>query len=420
MQNFNDFISRLQKLIAFKSVKGVKEEGAPFGKEVANALNYFLQQAKEMGFETKNYDNYIGEITYGSGDEIGIIGHVDVVPAGSGWDTDPYVLTYKDGEYYGRGILDDKAPLLCCLYALKELKEQNIECNKKFRLFVGCNEETGWKDVEYLEKSTKIPEYGFSPDGNFPVSYAEKGISIITVKTPPLKLHSSVQGGTVINAVCGYASATPNYKVDESLLKKYELTYNGKEIESVGKSCHGSKPELGINAIEKLYRYFLEVGEDVSLIVDTLFDDKMGISLLQNEQGRVTLSPNLIQNGVVIKCDCRIPAPLSQKDVERILNKTALNYTIQEKHPTQYVDKNGSFVQSMLTAYNEQTGENALPISPSGSTFARVFKKGVAFGPEFPNKPTSIHEPNERVSKEDLIKAYEIYKNAIFKLAKSE
>ena len=166
-----------------------------------------LEHAREMGFETINYDNYAGEVCFGEGQEIGIIGHLDVVPVGEGWQTNPFELVEKDGFLFGRGVLDDKLPMLLVLYALNELKNSGEKTNKRFRLFLGCNEETGWKDLDYLKSKTTMPEYGFSPDGNFPVCYAEKGIYIIKVQIPKLKNFSSLSGGTVINAVCAHATA---------------------------------------------------------------------------------------------------------------------------------------------------------------------------------------------------------------------
>ena len=58
------------------------------------------------------------------------------------------------------------------------------------------------------------------------------------------------------------------------------------------------------------------------------------------------------------------------------------------------------------------------PVSCSGATFASVFEMGVAFGPEFIGSDNKIHEPNECMSEKELLLAYEIYKKALFDLAK--
>ena len=425
MKDFNQFILDLSQIISFNTELGKAEEGAPFGKNTADCLNAFLDIAKSMGFETYNYDNYIGEVRFGQGQEIGIIGHLDVVPAGEGWETDPYTLTFKDGCYYARGVSDDKGPTLLALYALKELKESGIKVNKNFRLFVGCNEETGWRDVEYYNKIGTFPEYGFSPDGNFPVVYAEKGVSIINFKLPLLNNFEDIKGGTVINAVCAHAQATfkdENLAKQENvktLAKKYGLKINGKVVESFGKSAHGSHPELGVNAILALMQFFAELGEDVQNVIDCLFMDKFGLGKLENAQGKVTMSPDLIyvKNGKInVDCDCRIPAPLCQKDVQKVVDNFGIEYSASEKHPPVMVDKDGWFVNALLRAYNEVTGENESAQSMGGSTFARVFEKGCAFGMEFANENTHMHEIGECVSKESLEKAYDIYLKTLYNL----
>ena len=129
MKNFNEFILALEKLISFKSVKESSKKDMPFGEGVYGAYKYFMDLAKDFGFETINYDNYVGEIILGKGEEIGIIGHVDVVPEGAGWNTPPYTLTKVGNTYYGRGLADDKAPLLLCLFILKELKDMINSCH---------------------------------------------------------------------------------------------------------------------------------------------------------------------------------------------------------------------------------------------------------------------------------------------------
>ncbi len=420
MKDYQNFLDCLSKLISFRSVKAEAQAGKPFGDGVYGAYKYFLDLAKDMGFEVIDYDGYVGEVIFGEGEELGIIGHLDVVPEGNGWDTDPYTLTRIDDTFYARGIMDDKAPLLQCLFILKELKDSGVTPKRKFRLIVGCNEESGWEDVEYLRLKTTIPEYGFSPDGNFPVSYAEKGMAVIEFTTPALKNFYDLKGGTVINAVCGYATAKCKGQVDKEKLEKYGLKLQGDTIVSVGQSAHGSKPELGKNALKPLFEFFLSCGEEVGGVIDYLFNDKADISGIKNEQGAVTLSADIIEenNGkIYIKCDCRYPAPVAFKGVMERLDAFNIPYTYQIKHGAYMVDKDSELVSTLIGAYNSVTGENSNPQSQCGSTFARVFEKGVAFGPEFDGFNNRIHEPNERAREKDLLTAYEIYKKAIFTFA---
>ena len=422
MQYFNQFISHLSELIGFESILDAPKPNAPFGTNIRKCLDWFLKLAKDFGFETIDYDGYAGEIVYGEGEEVGIIGHLDVVPIGIGWNSDPFTLTCRDDVYYGRGVCDDKTPLLSCLYALKKLKDSNAPINKKIRLIVGCDEENGWRDIDYLKTKTDLPEYGFSPDGDFPLSYAEKGIVEVAFSLPKLKNFVNIKGGTALNAVCDFVSVRPLIKVDQEQLKKFGLAFNEDGlIISKGKSAHGSSPHLGINAMLKLFEYLLYMGEDVKGVLDNLFYDKKGVSKLQNEQGIVTLSPDLISEDndkITITCDCRIPAPFEIKDLTPIFDSFKIPYKTKVRHEPMMAEKNGEFVQTLLSAYNSIMGENSQPISMGGSTFARAFTKGCAFGPKLKGHVDNIHDANENVSKEQLLTAYKIYEKAIFDLVK--
>lgn len=409
------FLSDLATLISYKSKLSAPEPDAPFGSETKKALDFFLSVAKDMGFETVNHDGYIGEVIFGEGEDFGIIGHLDVVPEGTGWDSEPYTLTERNGKLYARGILDDKAPTLICLYALYALKKEGVKFNKKIRFFAGCNEESGWKDVEYyLSKGNKFPEWGFSPDGDFPVVYAEKGPNAITFEYPYNGKFSGFKGGTVVNAVCDYAEI--NGVIDETLLKKHGLTHNGNLIISKGKAAHGSMPELGKNAILPILEYMSDLGENVSPLIDYLFKDVLGVTKIGNETGHATLSPDLVkqENGkIIITADFRVPAKMLAEDFYPYFDKTGIKYSFKKSRNPHYVPANSPVIQKLLKAYNKVTGQNATPISQCGATFASTFKYGTAFGPEFPNVKATIHEPNEYMLVEDIEKLYSIYYEGI-------
>ena len=64
-----------------------------------------------------------------------VYGHLDVQPASKsdGWDTEPFVLTEKNGKLYGRGASDDKGPVLCWIHAIEAYQQtgQPIPVNLK-------------------------------------------------------------------------------------------------------------------------------------------------------------------------------------------------------------------------------------------------------------------------------------------------
>ena len=425
MLNLKDFTQDLKSLVAINSVFSTPKKDMPFGEGPALALNVFLQIASRLGFKTINYNNYIGELSVGSGEEVGIIGHVDIVPAGDGWLTDPFVLTEKEGVLYGRGTSDDKGPLLACLYALKSVVDSGIKFNRKIKFYVGTNEESGWDDIEYFKKNNGFPLYGFSPDGCFPVIYAEKGMYKATFYLPKLKHFSNIKGGTAINAVCDRCECKPLDNISSTelsaLAQKFGLIIDKGTIISNGVSAHGSRPNLGKNAILPLMQFFKACGEDVQKIIDCFFNDVHGIFEMENEQGDVTISPDLIwedEKGICLACDLRIPAPFTLSEVTKKLDCFGFEYNVEELQPPMLSNKDGWFVCALLDAYNSTTKENALPKSMCGSTFARAFKHGCAFGGSFPNMPSVAHIPNENVSIQEYINMYNIYKQAIINIVR--
>ena len=422
MVDIKSFINHLSALVSAESVESSPLEGKPFGEGVHKAFTAFKGIANELGLIVIDYDGYMGEIRLGGSSEIdkdalGIIGHLDVVPAGDldKWNTPPFTLTEIDGVLYGRGVQDDKAPMLCCLYAIKELLDEGFVFNRQLRVFAGLNEETGWKDVERYRQIGTFPIEGFSPDGNFPVTYAEKGPNAITFRFAYDGAFTGFKGGVVVNAVCDFAKAVG--KVDLDLIKKHGLTVNEEVIESHGKSAHGSKPELGKNAILPLFRYINEVENGTLLpLIEYLFEDKLGITKLGNETGLATLSPDILsfENGeICLTCDFRVPAKMNISEFIPLFDKIGIPYTFKKSRDPHYVDVDGKLVQGLLSAYNSVTGEDAKPYSCSGATFASVFEKGVAFGPEFVGGEGAIHEPNEYLPIENIYKMIAIYKQAL-------
>ena len=143
----NAFIDDLAKLVSIPSVCTTATGEYPFGEQSAKALNWILKRAEEMGFEVANVDNYAGHAEFGIGEHMSaVLAHVDVVPAGDGWDSDPFTLTRKGDLLFGRGVLDDKGAALMALYCLKALKDADVIPKRRLRVIFGAGEEVGMDD----------------------------------------------------------------------------------------------------------------------------------------------------------------------------------------------------------------------------------------------------------------------------------
>ncbi len=375
-----------------------------------------------MGFETHNYDGYAGDVIYGDGpEEFAILCHLDVVPAGSGWTKDPFGGLVEDGKIWGRGAVDDKGPAICCLYALKALKDEGFVPSKRIKLIVGCNEESGWACIEHYKEVASMPETGFSPDADFPVIYAEKGILHVRLhfrmeRAPFLFL----EGGSSTNMVCDYCEATPR-SLTVTKARALGIDISGKKICSRGKSAHGSTPEKGENAILPILRFFEEKSDVVRYAIACVFDDMYGLKQMKDETGSLTLSPNVIKyrkKDLQILCDIRYPATMSVDSVHAVLKKFGVPYeTIHHQAPL-LCDRRSPLITTLLGVYEECTGRYAEPVAIGGGTYARALKCGVGFGPEMPGDPPLVHQANEYISIERVELLLNMYKKAIERLTK--
>ena len=410
-------LSVLYPLLKIKSVKSAPEDGAPFGKGVKEALEYCLNLAESMGFKTKNYDNYIGEVICGEGEPFGILCHLDVVPEGSlsAWNSDPFTPTIKEGKLFCRGVLDDKSPAISALLALYELKEQGYKFKREVKLILGCDEESGWGCIDHYKSCATLPEEGFSPDAEFPVIYSEKGILHSKFRFKKQKMFSA-NGGIKANVVCDEACAKGDFTNAE---KTEKIELNGSIARATGVAAHGSTPEKGDNAIKYITEFLETNGFVEKGLADRLFGSCEGAKDLCDETGHLTFSPNIIatdNNYVYYVVDIRYPATLRRDFVESALTKIGEFEVLSYQKPL-YADKNSELVQTLMGVYKEVTGDDAEPIAIGGGTYARALKSAVAFGPSLGEEEgSSIHMPNEFITLETLQKMTEIYYLAIKKL----
>ncbi len=436
---FDDIVKSTVELIKFDSSLKESEEGYPFGKGAGDCLAYFLSLAESMGFETHDYDHYVGEVVFGEGKPFAILAHLDVVPAGSGWKYPPFGGVINDDvsdggvegmKIWGRGAMDDKTPAIVCLYALKALKDSGITPRRTFKLIVGCNEEAGWKCIEHYKQVAEMPEEGFTPDADFPVIYAEKGILHVSLHFPVTDApFSSLCAGERVNMVCDGASAILTRKAAEKLvyyenpIKGTRLSYDNTTniLRASGKSAHGSTPEKGANALQALLYFLSTFHDDCKNIYSLLFEDRTGLKTLQDETGVLTLSPDVAtyKNGVLtVTADIRFPATLSLESVEEKLSQFGVEYTVENYQAPLYNDPNGKLITTLMGVYNEVTGKQEKPIAIGGGTYARALKCGCAFGPEMKDEEATIHQANEYVTFDRIKLMSEVYFAAVKAIAK--
>ncbi|MBP2621749.1 dipeptidase PepV [Streptococcus panodentis] len=427
----------------------------PFGPGPVKALDKFLELAARDGYPTENVDNYAGHFEFGQGDEVlGIFAHMDVVPAGSGWDTDPYTPTIKDNRLYARGASDDKGPTVACYYGLKIIKELGLPTSKKVRFIVGTDEESGWADMDYYFQHVGLPEpdFGFSPDAEFPIINGEKGniteyLHFAGENSGPAHLHS-FRGGLRENMVPESATAVVSGQLPglvdklDAFAKEHQLRFTYEELAGgqitvtlVGKSAHGAMPASGINGATYLAKFlsqfdFAGPAKDYLAVAgDALLNDHkgqaLGIAFHDEKMGDLSMNAGVFRfdeksGDNTIALNIRYPQGTSPEAIQQVLAKLPVAQVTlaQHGHTPHYVPLEDPLVQTLLSVYEKQTGLKGHEQVIGGGTFGRLLKRGVAYGAMFPDSIDTMHQANEFIDLDDLFRAAAIYAEAIYELIK--
>ncbi|HBM75619.1 MAG TPA: dipeptidase PepV [Clostridiaceae bacterium] len=452
----DDLIESVKRVVKIKSVQGESKAGMPFGEGPRRVLDCALDISKKLGFKTVNMDGYIGYAEYGQGDDyVAILGHLDVVPEGDGWKYPPFAAEIHDGKMYGRGTMDDKGPTMAALYGLKAIKDLNLPLSKRVRVIFGTNEETGSKEVKYYMDKEKAPVLGFTPDAEYPIIYAEKGITIFDVvkdlKAGCKKGYSvkSIKGGTAPNAVPAYCECIIGGGSTEDLKKlsvefsnktgfdiRVEADKEGTVIKAYGLAAHGSLPELGKNAVMRMFAFLDTLPLDNPELKDYIHffnkyvgeetdGESFGVYLEDKESGRVTFNVGCVEmkdNSIKLSLNIRYPVTYTFDDLMNPFNKKLEGTGIKVKNMMHqkplYFHANHPLIKALQKVYEEQTGKKADLLAIGGGTYAKEMPNIVAFGPIFPGKPDLDHQANEYIEIEDLIANAKIYAHAIYELAK--
>ena len=423
-------IKSTQELVSIPSTKGEGKESMPFGEEINKALEYVLKLGEELGFLVGNVDGYAGFIEFGHGDEtLAILAHLDVVPAGEGWTYPPFGGQIHDNKLYGRGAIDDKGPAMAALFAMKAVMESSAPVNKKVRLILGTDEESGWEDMDYYFKKQPMPDFGITPDANYPVIHAEKGIMHIELYKEFSKGQAdksdilSIKGGSRANMV-----------PDSCIC--YLKGEDKEPVTTEGVSAHGSMPEKGENAISKMLdllshdrlgdndldRFLADLGRLIG------FDTKgkgLGINYSDDVSGHLTLNLGVIdvdREGGKAIIDIRYPVKYKEEEIieaiEQNLDTSGIGIRLVHGQKPLYLPKDHFLVKTLGRVYREQTGQDLEPLTIGGGTYARALETGVAFGAVFPGKAELAHQKDEYIEIDDLILNAKIYAHAIAELVK--
>ncbi len=455
----DELVAAIRESLRVPSVGGEPAEGAPYGEGPRKALDWTLDFAARMGFRTKNVDNVAGWAEMGTGDEmVAVLGHLDVVPEGKGWTVDPWGGELKDGMIWGRGVLDNKGPVMVALFAAKALFDAGLKLKRRVRVIFGTNEERGSKCMKrYVELGEELPAAGFTPDADYPIIYAEKGIITYTLSMPfapsgDMKV-VSLEGGVAANVVMAEVKAViedPRPECRGRILtaakawkgpqgSSLEASEEGDKVTLLmkGRPAHGSTPEKGVNALACLAGFMREArlkgeqGEFFNAFNSTVAFETDGKSLAvamkDSVSGSLTACVGVVKAAggrVSFTVNLRYPVTAAEEDVTAPIEKTfkAAGMKVESASKTRplYMPPESRLIRALQKVYTEETGQEATLLAIGGGTYAKTMPNVVAFGPVFPGQDYKIHEEDERWSVEDIMKNAHIMARALAELAEEE
>ena len=447
-----EILEEIRNVVAIPSVYETPAEGAPYGRPCREALDHVLSLGRKLGMKAVNVGNRAGYLEIGEGSEmVAALGHLDVVPAGrlSDWTVPPFSATIVGDRLYGRGVMDDKGPVIAAIYGMKAIRDLGLSVGRRIRVIFGTDEERGSSCVRYyVESGEEQPVMGFTPDAEYPLIFFEKGMTgaLIGKKDPeqgPVKV-ISFTGGTARNVVPVEACLVlegEQEAVRETLSGLEGITVsfeNGQTVcRSEGVSAHGSTPEKGVSAVLKLLTGLKPVlsviGGDFEKMAGFLLGEigtetngkTLGIRFFDEETGETTVNAGLVRfddGEASFTLDIRYPKNGDHETVRQALEEKAAAYGLRvlERSVTNqlYVPKDSELVRKLMGVYRTVTGRDDEPLAIGGGTYAKEFRNMVAFGAEFPEDEHTVHEPDEYVRLDSLMQSAALTALALYELAK--
>lgn len=448
-------VADICRLIAIKSEREEPKPGMPFGEGPCKALLESEKLAQELGFTTKNFDNYVVSAEMNDKEAyLGILAHVDVVSEGSGWTFPPYHATVQDGRIYGRGSADDKGPAVVALWAAKAAREINPNLSKSCRIILGSAEETGSEDLAHYLPLEPAPPLSFSPDAEYPVINIEKGgykpvFGARWEESKALPRVTAIHGGTTTNIVTRECdawveglTATQAQPVCDTHQEKTGVVFTCTEengllhIHALGVSAHAASPETGKNAQIAMVTLLADLplapsaGQKAICDLARLFpfgDDHgaaLGVNIEDEISGKLTLVFSKLQFGLTGfkgQFDSRCPICANEDNVRSVVKKhfTDCGFEMLERdamHAPHHTSADSELVQTLLRTYERYTGLKGECLAIGGGTYVHSIEGGVAFGCAMPGTDNRMHGADEFAVIEELMLSAKMFTQIILEL----
>lgn len=342
---------------------------------IKTILGFFPEDiAYQIVDHGNNRGSLIIEIKGEDEEKIGFIGHLDTVPVPdeSSWDYPPFDGVIKYGYMYGRGTADMKGGVTAMILTALYFIENNITPPHTLKFVFTADEESGGIGVLALRDKGLL-----------------KDISRVFIPEPTDEEIGICEKGAL-------------------WLKIY----------AKGRASHGSRPDLGINAIEKLYEYIYRLKGTMDLEKEHPLLGKSSFAINMISGGVKT---NIIPERAEASVDIRTIPGI---DHDEILNEAykigkgmeeenpglSIEISIENNRPSLSIDKEDGFIKDIVNSYKKLS----YPVKFKGLNFYTDASQlipfhNIPFVILGPGEENMCHQRNERTSIESVVRMAKLY-----------
>ena len=335
-------------------------------------IEEYLEGFEAIRVDVDDIKNLFIYKKFSEGEHLCFAGHVDVVPAGSNWDTNPYEALEKDGFIYGRGAQDMKSGLAAFTQAVKETKE-----------FKGT-----------LSLMLTSDEEGEAVNGT-------------------VKLLEFLENNDLLPDACVVAEPTCSNKFGDAIKVGRRGSING-YVTLKGKQGHAAYPEKAINPIHNISKVLGNMaGVDLDNGDEFFSPSKFVVTDIRSGMQVTNVTPNELK----LMFNVRNNTKTTQKEVRMFVEEhfKGLDYELrltQGSYPFK-TDTDTKLVKHIDSAIESVTGIQPEHSTAGGTSDARFISPlGVAVV-EFGVKNDSIHSVNERTTRVEVEDLCRVFKRLI-------
>ena len=335
-------------------------------------IEKYLPEYTAVRVDIEDVKNLFIYKKFGEGEHLCFAGHVDVVPAGEGWATNPYKAVEKNGFIYGRGTQDMKSGVAAFIQALKETKA----FNGTLSLLLTSDEEG-----EATYGTVEVLKY--------------------------LKLHDNLPDSVVV------AEPTCEDNFGDAIKVGRRGSING-YLKLHGKQGHAAYPEKAINPVHDISKVLANIaGIDLDNGDEFFAPSKFVITDIRSGMQVTNVTPNELN----MMFNVRNNTKTDQESIKKFIAKNfeGLNYELkltQGSYPFK-TDTDTLLVKNIDKAIESVTGIKPKHSTAGGTSDARFVAPLGINVIEFGVKNDTIHSINERTTAKEVEDLYKVFKTLI-------